>query len=348
MSIVESMVGDPVLDLPDARVHERRRKNATFAAESTEVEDVVLGRGRTSKASSRDISPQDSRSRRASRFIHAIPFVSPELDAVVLLHESPFAHWLENEDDFRLLGRMLSIHCFTPGQTLPESPFYLVARGTVNLQTDNGMHWPINHEAPSFLVSCNALMDIDRHPVKPSMLSMLCCPDRQHGWDEEEEEGYEDQMDDESTVQLKTVARFPNAITMAERLMRSEMDSEVAAPMALPPPKRRMTPPAISGFAQVGTKASAISGRRKEIGGEATKSDSGISGGRANLTSPDPSVSGGHNLKGGDVSMNGGRANRAKGSTTELSVNGSPNAAYRKLHLGLPTIRRPTTKVIGT
>ena len=45
------------------------------------------------------------------------------------------------------------------------------------------------------------------------------------------------------------------------------------------------------------------------------------------------------------IEKESGRANRAKGSTTELSVDGSQNAAYRKQYLGLPTIRRPATKV---
>ena len=48
------------------------------------------------------------------------------------LQSTPFFLYVQ-EEDFNLLARSFTAHRFSKGQTMPESPFYLVVRGELDI-----------------------------------------------------------------------------------------------------------------------------------------------------------------------------------------------------------------------
>ena len=85
-----------------------------------------------------------------------------------MLQASPFLHWLENDEDFRSLAKLFSVHHFGEGDTLPESSFYMVASGLISMHTDSGKHEPVTHGRGSFVISVNANVDVSKKPVSHS------------------------------------------------------------------------------------------------------------------------------------------------------------------------------------
>lgn len=82
-----------------------------------------------------------------------------------LLQNTPFTFWAETDAEFKELAKVFSLQHFESGQPLPESPFYLVASGSVIVHTDMGTHVPVVHRCGDFFTSCTARKDIENRPI---------------------------------------------------------------------------------------------------------------------------------------------------------------------------------------
>ena len=99
-----------------------------------------------------------------------------------MLQASPFLHWLEHDEDFRNLARFFTIHHFTAGDMLPDSPFYLIAGGMVKVLTDGGTHESVEHARGSFIVAVSAPFNVSKRSSSRGILSWLCGP--RDDWDD--------------------------------------------------------------------------------------------------------------------------------------------------------------------
>ena len=111
-----------------------------------------------------------------------------------LLQASPICHWLkENDDDLRNLAKFFTVHRFSAGDVIPQSPFYLIGTGLVNVHTNTGHHSPVTHGRGCFFISVNAQHEVSKPPKSTGFFGWLC-----GGASEEWEEYLDDDSDDEA------------------------------------------------------------------------------------------------------------------------------------------------------
>ena len=65
------------------------------------------------------------------------------------LASTPFFIYV-HEDDLELLARCFAVHRFTSGQTLPESPFYVLVRGELGIVDKKSQHTLCTKQAGAF------------------------------------------------------------------------------------------------------------------------------------------------------------------------------------------------------
>lgn len=113
--------------------------------------------------------------------------------ALRLMQNAPFTHWFEGEEDFRQLARIFILHHFVPGETLPESPFYMVASGSVTVHTEQGTHAPVSHETAEFFMACTARADVEKRPMSRGLLACF----GGGGWDDIDHDAHDERYDDD-------------------------------------------------------------------------------------------------------------------------------------------------------
>ena len=123
---------------------------------------------------------RQNKNRISGTFQQAASLINAErsagLQPLRMLQASPFLHWLANDEDFRNLARFFTVHHFSPGETLPESPFYLVASGHVRVQTETGSHEPVVHGRGAFFISATAQQEVSKRRKGRSLFAWLASP----------------------------------------------------------------------------------------------------------------------------------------------------------------------------
>lgn len=155
--------------------------------------------------------------------MNASYFRPASLTPLIVLQTSALRYWLDGDDELRALAKLFTVHSFGKGETLPKAPICLVMQGKIDMQTDNGVHWPATHEVSSCVLGCNALDDLDGVQQREGrFLSCLLCT--KGNWDEDEdEEGAE--IEDRRLLELRSRV---NAIAQAAaRRSQDERQDEV-------------------------------------------------------------------------------------------------------------------------
>ena len=142
---------------------EEERKRNSFSVGPAPMASASSPEGTaTSSTPTEQRSPIHKSSRRGSGNSFSLigSLRQPPSSPYRLVQASPFAHWMveNSDDDLRTLAKHFTVHHFSEGEALPESPFVLVASGLVNVYTDTGAHEPVTHGRGSFIVSVSAAL----------------------------------------------------------------------------------------------------------------------------------------------------------------------------------------------
>lgn len=206
----------------------------------------------TSSSGSRSDSPDGNLSqqkdRRVSNVVDLRGLRGSAYTPLRILQASPFMHWLDGDEDFRSLARFFSVHHFYEGDALPESPFYLVATGLINVHTDTGQHQPATHGRGSFFLSANIQLKIGKGTASRAL---WCCASASYDDGSESEE--EDDDEEPNAMDASRTfgpGRTASAVNLAEQsvpriaasqaaLEKQRRDSAATPPTAESMPRRQ-------------------------------------------------------------------------------------------------------------